>query len=178
MGCVSDTHVPRRARRLPDELLQGLEGVDLILHAGDLVTEEVLADLATLAPVEAVAGNMDPFSIVARLGRAALVDIGSWRIGLVHGDRGEGASAPERALAAFEGTDLDLIVFGHSHKPEVVDGETTAGGRPVLLVNPGSPTDWRLEPGPSYGLVWLPRPGDGRPRAEIRWLGHAGRSFR
>lgn len=169
VGCLADTHVPRRARHLPGELYELLQGVDLILHAGDLVSEDVLADLEPLAPVEAVAGNMDPTPLPVRLGRAALLAVGLWRVGLVHGDRGEEPTTPLRALGAFRGFDPDVVVFGHSHQPTV---EMREG---VLLLNPGSPTDHRLSPWPSYGLLTLPGPGrKDLPRAEIRPLAGAG----
>ncbi len=165
IGCLSDTHVPRRARHLPSEVYEALEGVDLILHAGDLVSEDVLADLEPLARVEAVAGNMDPAPLPTRLGRAVLVEIGPWRVGLVHGDRGEASNTPERAREAFNEAEADAVVFGHSHQPlvEVRDG--------VLLLNPGSPTDCHFAPYPTYGLLTLPGPGkDQPPHGEVRRL--------
>ncbi len=170
IGCVSDTHIPRRVRALPGELYAALEGVDLILHAGDLVREDVLADLEPLARVVAVAGNMDMEPLPARLGRAALIEVGPWRIGLVHGDRGTAGTTPARALEVFAGSAVDAVVFGHSHQPLV---ETRDG---VLLLNPGSPTDHRAEPWPTYGRLVLPRPGGegARPRGDILRLGSGG----
>lgn len=180
VACVSDTHVPRRARSLPPELLRELAAVgpSLILHAGDLVVEEVLADLGAVARVEAVAGNMDPFPLAGRLPRAAFFTIGPWRIGLVHGDRGAEPTTPERALRTFapaghpgpqggspEPPGVDVVVFGHSHRPL---RESREG---VLLLNPGSPTDPSFAPWPSFGLLTLPGPDKGGkgalPPAEI-----------
>ncbi len=173
VGCVSDTHIPQRARHLPGELFEALEGADLIVHAGDLVTSDVLAELEPLARVEAVAGNMDPESLPAGLGRTALIEIGPWRIGLVHGDRGPGSTTPERALATFEGLGVDVIVFGHTHRPLV---EIREG---ILLVNPGSPTDCRAAPWPSFGLLTLPGPVKSRPPAgDVRRLKRPASGFR
>ena len=60
IGVLSDTHIPTRARCLPPEIFTVFKNVELILHAGDLVDPLVLSELETLAPVQAVAGNMDP----------------------------------------------------------------------------------------------------------------------
>lgn len=144
VGVVADTHIPRRASRIPPELLAGLGGVDLILHAGDLVEESVLVELGRVAPVVAVAGNVDPPQLQRKLGRQRVLRLGRFRIGLVHGD-GDAGTTPLRARAAF--TAVDGVVFGHSHEPH----NRWEGG--VLLFNPGSPTDARRARAPSYGLL-------------------------
>lgn len=144
IGVISDTHMPSRARELPSSLVESLRAVDLILHAGDLTSVEVLDFLRTLAPVEAVCGNVDSPEVLRVLPARKVIQAESFRIGLVHGD-GPGASTIERARRAFD--DVDCIVFGHSHSPTV--GEY----RSVLMVNPGSPTDPRREPRPSYALI-------------------------
>lgn len=170
VGCVSDTHLPGPPRSLPAALLRALAGVDLILHAGDLVDETVLDELGSVAPVLAVAGNVDPAPLAGRLPRARLIRIGRpehdapWRIGLVHGDSGVGASTPDRALSVF--TSADVVVFGHSHQPLCDEHQG------VVRLNPGSPTAHRFAPWPSYGLLTLPdpyHPGD-RPEAKIKRL--------
>jgi uncharacterized protein len=152
IGVLSDTHIPNRARQLPPSLFKIFDGVDLILHAGDLVTETVLAELAAIAPVEAVAGNMDPYLLSARLGRQKIINAGGFNIGLVHGDLGDGydrGRTPQRVLEAFAGENVDCIVFGHSHQTYNREKEG------VLLFNPGSPTDPRHSKGPSCGLLTL-----------------------
>ncbi|MHB9091726.1 MAG: metallophosphoesterase family protein, partial [Chloroflexota bacterium] len=93
---VSDTHISVRARHLPAPLLAALRGVDLILHAGDLVALSVLDELATVAPVEAVHGNVDGWEVINALPRTRIVQAGGKRIGLVHGD-GAGSSTLLRA---------------------------------------------------------------------------------
>lgn len=169
VGCVSDTHIPVRTRALPAGLLRELGGVDLILHAGDLVSLGVLQDLGRLAPVLAVAGNMDPEGVSERLPEALLVEAGGWRLGLTHGAAGDAPTTPERALEAFtagaSSGPPDVVVFGHSHQP------LCERRGPVLLLNPGSPTDRRFASRLSCGILTLPGPGAGRePRGEIRWL--------
>lgn len=147
VGIVSDTHLYRRARVLPQALLEGLAGVQLILHAGDLVEERVLQELARIAPVMAVMGNNDPLEMADRLPLQRVVTAGEARLGLVHGHTGPGRSTPERAWRTFLGQPVQAIIFGHSHQPflEVREGR--------LLFNPGSPTDRRRAPRPSFGLL-------------------------
>lgn len=147
VGVLSDTHVPSRARELPGELLSGLAGVDLILHAGDLVSREVLNVLQRIAPVEAVAGNGDPPSLLQELGRQKLLTLAGWRIALVHGHHGHGQTTVERALSGCEGA--DCVVFGHSHRAY------QAIHRKVLAFNPGSATDRRWSPFYSYGILHM-----------------------
>ncbi|NLZ39076.1 MAG: metallophosphoesterase [Firmicutes bacterium] len=150
IGVLSDTHIPTRAKYLPAALFAIFEGVDLLLHAGDLVVEDVLMELKTIAPVEAVAGNMDPPSLKQKLGRKKILELAGFRIGLIHGDYGsERHKTPQRALEAFEREQVDCVVFGHSHQPYLQKHNG------ILLFNPGSPTDRRREPRPSCGLLTL-----------------------
>lgn len=146
VGVIADTHIAGKGRSLPVALLEGLAGVDLILHAGDILTAEVLITLGYLAPVEAVAGNNDPPELVAALGRQKLLHLGGWRVGLVHGD-GKSGTTLGRALAAFP--DADVVVFGHSHQPYQAWHENR------LVLNPGSPTDKRRAPRYSYAILEL-----------------------
>ena len=148
IGVLSDTHIPYRAGRVPEPVLAGFFGVDLILHAGDITTLSVLEQLACVAPVVAVYGNVDPPETRRTLPRRRIISSGKWRLGLVHGDQGWG-SPPVRALGMFSGDQVDAVVFGHSHQPYLArhDG--------VLLFNPGSPTDQRHSRRPSYGLLRL-----------------------
>ena len=148
IGVVSDTHLPRFGRRLPPALVEGLQGVERILHLGDLTAPEVLDWLGAIAPVTAIAGNNDPPELHAALGRKRLLTLGGVRIGMVHGDA-KGKTTLERALAAFEDEPLDLLLFGHSHQPYCA----LHGDRWVL--NPGSPTDKRRMPHYSYALLEL-----------------------
>lgn len=147
VGIVSDTHLYRRARVMPQALLEGLAGVHLILHAGDLVEERVLQEFARIAPVIAVRGNNDPPELADLLPAQRVVTVGKARLGLVHGHTGPGRSTPERAWRTFLGQPVQAIIFGHSHRPflEVREGR--------LLFNPGSPTDRRRAPQPSFGLL-------------------------
>ena len=140
---TSDTHVPKRARELPAPLLDGIEGADVVFHAGDWV------DLPTLELLEgrvsrlvAVYGNNDGPELRSRLPEVARVELEGVRFGVVH-ETGPAQGRERRCAERFP--DLDVLVFGHSHIP----WDTTA---PVglRLLNPGSPTDRRRQPNCTY----------------------------
>ena len=147
MALVSDTHVPRFAKRLPRAVERiAQEAPTHVLHCGDLTEVEALGPLLKLAPFDAVAGNNDRPEIVDRFGRRKIVDIAGTRIGLVHGD-GTRGTTNDRARAAFDPASVEVIVFGHSHVPSCthVDG--------VWIVNPGSLTDKRRRPKYSFAVL-------------------------
>jgi len=129
LGVITDTHVGDELERLPEEALELLDGVDAIIHAGDLVRPDVLADLESVAPVVAVAGNHDP---PGTLPRAALVRAGGRRVAIVHGVRPKPIEYGSALLWATTGRldvrghcralarqipRADLVVFGHVHIP-------------------------------------------------------------
>ncbi len=148
VGVVSDTHLPRYGRALPRALVTGLRnaGVQRILHCGDM-TELLAVDLfSAIAPVDAVAGNNDGDEIRKRFGRKKILLIEGVRVGMLHGDAGKHA-APRNALAGFADEAVDVICFGHSHRPL----HERHGDR--VLLNPGSPTDKRMNPRYSYALL-------------------------
>jgi putative phosphoesterase len=129
--------MPRGARQLPDECLRLLAASDLILHAGDVVAAGVLEELARLAPVDAVRGNMDEPALQAALPDHRVVEVEGKRIGMVH-EPGPVAGRAQRLVATFPG--CDAVVYGHTHMPEA----TRHGS--VWILNPGSPTERRRAP--------------------------------
>lgn len=148
IGVLSDTHIPYRGRSLPSIVWKTLEGVDLILHAGDINHPDLLDDLNLIAPVHAVLGNTDPYELQLQLPVTKILTLEGYKLGLVHGD-GFGGSTIDRAAKAFSDEELDIIVFGHSHQPYCAfHGKT-------LFFNPGSPTDKRRMPYYSFGLLHL-----------------------
>ena len=145
IGVLSDTHIPMRARYIPAEVFNAFANVDLILHAGDITEWSVIEELAALAPVEAVAGNMDR-ELRLKLERLRVIEVGKVKIGLVHGDGG-GYSTPFGVRQYFSG--VQCVVFGHTHRPyNEWHGDT-------LVFNPGSPTDYRMMPMGSYGMLYV-----------------------
>jgi len=145
IGLVSDTHVPVSIPSLPESLIDGLAGVDLILHAGDLVSLDVLDRLNRIAPTTAVFGNMDPPEVRQKLNRQELLEIADRRIGLKHGDQRHELQrryialdydAPEFELFYQAMTtqlpDCEILVFGHFHRPLVKEWKG------ITFINPGA----------------------------------------
>jgi uncharacterized protein len=146
LAVISDTHLPRGTRRLPDACLDRLAAADAILHAGDFSTTEVLDEIAAIGPpLHAVHGNVDDPDVTMRLPAARLVPAEDVRIAMVH-DAGAAAGRLERLRRRFP--DADAVVFGHSHIPlheQDLDGA-------FQIFNPGSPTDRRRQPRHTMGL--------------------------
>jgi uncharacterized protein len=139
LAVISDTHLPRGARRLPVACVVRLREADLVLHAGDLVSAAFLDELEAIGPpVAAVHGNVDEPAVRARLPERRVVEGGGVAIGMLH-DAGPAAGRLERLRRAFP--DCAAVVFGHSHIPL---HETAPDGFQIL--NPGSPTDRRRQP--------------------------------
>jgi len=154
VAVISDTHMPRGSRRLPDDCLDVLASADLILHAGDVTAASVLDELRRLGTVHAVQGNMDDAELRSTLPGRLTVEAGGVRIGMLH-DAGRRDGRAERLAAAFPG--CDAVVYGHTHLPEVTRREAT------WILNPGSPTERRS--GPFRSMLLLELDGAGlRPR--------------
>lgn len=169
VGVVSDTHVPEFHPALHKALFRRLAGVDMVLHAGDITEQSTLDELSRIAPVVAVRGNHDEFDLPLQ----RVVECGGLRVGLIHGHRGRIREFPgvawneafagrafwwngakQHVLRAFEGEQVDAVVFGHIHRPlierrtwgetwvralqrrEIQLGEPTGG--PSLLFSPGA----------------------------------------
>ncbi|WP_028935941.1 metallophosphoesterase family protein [Pseudonocardia spinosispora] len=136
---ISDTHMPGRGRRLPDEVWRAVETVDVVVHAGDWVGVELLDELESRANrLVAVFGNNDGPQLRARLPEVARVELDGVRLAVVH-ETGQAAGRERRCAARYP--DTDVLVFGHSHIPW--DSVADNGLR---LLNPGSPTDRRRQP--------------------------------
>ncbi|MGO3485661.1 MAG: metallophosphoesterase family protein [Cellulosimicrobium funkei] len=136
---LSDTHVPVRARALPDQVWRAVDDADVVVHAGDWVSVDLLDALeARAARLVGVAGNNDGPDLHARLPEVARATVEGLRLAVVH-ETGGKDGRERRADAAFP--DVDVLVFGHSHIP----WDTTSPGG-LRLLNPGSPTDRRRQP--------------------------------
>ena len=136
IGLISDTHIPDRARIIPQNVIDAFEGVDLIIHAGDLTSLRVIEELEKIAPVMAVQGNMDRANEI-NLPKAKTIEAEGLKIGVVHGEVYPRGDTQQLVYLAKE-LGADILVSGHSHQPKI---EKTDG---VLLINPGSPIVPRL----------------------------------
>jgi putative phosphoesterase len=142
---LSDTHAPRHWKSCPDEVARRLRGVDLILHAGDVCTADVLDELAGYAPVHAVLGNNDGPDVAAWGAPEVLkLDLAGLPVAMLH-DSGPATGRQQRLRRRFPRA--RLVIFGHSHIPwdHEQDGLRT--------FNPGSPTDRRRQPVGTMGLL-------------------------
>jgi putative phosphoesterase len=155
IGVISDTHIHdlRPGAKLADMLLcNWFADVDMILHAGDVVTPAFL-DLFGGLPVYAVRGNMD--TPTAGVPNRRIITVEGFRIGLIHG-WGPPATLEQRLLQEFHGLSLDCLVYGHSHVPVC---RRTQG---LLLFNPGSAADRRAEPVHTVGILEIDKTIEGR----------------
>ena len=144
VGLISDTH-----GLLRPEVFRVFEGVERILHAGDVGGEDILIELGTIAPVDAVFGNTDGWDLRAALAADRTIEIEGHRVVLVHGDV-LGSPTPRALRVAFP--HADVIVYGHTHR-QLVDREE--GG--ALVVNPGAAGAARFKLKPSVALLELVR---------------------
>ncbi|MEX2182052.1 MAG: metallophosphoesterase family protein [Gemmatimonadaceae bacterium] len=148
IGLISDTHGLLRS-----DVHRALAGVSRILHAGDVGGDEILDELALIAPVRAVGGNCDaPWD--PRLGAALDLELGGVRIHVSHGHE-LGRPSPAQVAAAY---DADVCVYGHTHRQRI----ERIGGR--LVVNPGAAGERRYDLPPSVAILTI---RDGTADAEI-----------
>jgi putative phosphoesterase len=150
---LSDTHAPRRWKSCPPAVAGHLRHADVILHAGDVCTADVLEELSAYAPVHAVLGNNDGPDVAAWGAPETLrLDLDGLAVAMIH-DSGQAAGRTARMRRRFP--DADLVVFGHSHIPMDLEGDG------VRVFNPGSPTDRRRQPHGTIGVLDI---ADGRLR--------------
>jgi uncharacterized protein len=158
IALISDTHLPRGARRLPDACVERIAAADLLLHAGDFSTLETLRELEAIGPpLLGVHGNVDSADVRRLLPEERVVEAEGARIAMVH-DAGARAGRLERMRRRF-GERADVVVFGHSHLPlhdQAPDG--------FQIFNPGSPTERRRAPAHTMGLIHI---HDGLARCEL-----------
>jgi uncharacterized protein len=145
IGLISDTHIPEACDHLPARVFEVFRGVDLVMHAGDVYVNQVLDELAEIAPVIAALGNGDEgldghqFRLTPdpRVRIAHLIEVETLRIGLAHALPTPDETSEEvfsKAMQAHFGGPVDILVQGHSH----LEGVVRFG--PTLVVNPGSAT--------------------------------------
>ena len=149
IAVISDTHLPRGRRRLPEACVERIRGADLLLHAGDIATREVLEGMRAIGPpVRAVYGNVDSAELREELPEALTVEADGARIAMVH-DAGPSKGRLGRMRRRFP--EADALVFGHSHVPL----HEQEGG--FQIFNPGSPTDRRRQARHTMGVATADR---------------------
>ena len=166
IGLISDTHLPQLLHSLDElgpEPGEMLEGVDLILHGGDVTTPVVLDWCEQYAPVLVARGNNDIFDD-PRLAESQFVDVHGFRIGMSHELRPESRPIPEILASSLDGERVDILIGGDTHVERLEFRDD------VLLINPGSPSlphhlSTRLG---ALGVLTLE---PGQARAEIITLG-------
>ena len=156
---TGDTHLSNKDKPLPEILLKECETADLIIHTGDWTSIEVYNNLSKYAEVVGVYGNADGEDMKEYLKATEIIEAKGYKIGIVHG-HGDKKTTERRALEAFDGKDLDMIIFGHSHIPMI------RYYTKVMLMNPGSPTNKRKLPYYSYGILHIEETF----RAEIKFF--------
>jgi len=153
LGIISDTH-----GKLRPQVFSLFEGVQAILHAGDIGREDIITELGALAPVYAVHGNVDGFPIASTYPKWRLEHFGGKRILITHIVN---SLAPDdlRELFAMAGLEEtpDVLVYGHTHR------ERIAYAGPILTINPGAAGPGRFGSKPS--LAFLEIADDGSLRA-------------
>jgi putative phosphoesterase len=145
IGVLSDTHLQRVSRELEEIFEKYLSDKDLVLHAGDIVSTEIV-DFLCQRDLQAVYGNMDPPEVRSVLPARTVMELGPYRVGLTHGG-GSNKGLEARVRSEFRG--VDVIVYGHSHIPvnHVKEG--------VLLFNPGTATGFSFSGIHTLGILEL-----------------------
>lgn len=158
IGVISDTHIPSRSYEIPDKIFDVFRNVDLIIHAGDIESHDVIEELEKIAPVTAVHGNCDPD---LGLNNFEILSIDNLKIGLTHGvvyPRGDEQQLYYKAREL----NVDILISGHTHQAMIKQIDD------ILLLNPGSPTQPRL----SDPTVMLLEINDSKADAKIIKVGN------
>lgn len=142
LGVISDTH-----GLLRPEVFEIFQGVDHIVHGGDVGPQAILEELAALAPVTAVYGNTDEWDLRGRLPQVATLELDGFTIVVTHGDQ-FGSPTPAKLQAAFP--DAEIIVFGHTHRPLLTLVDVV-----VTVMNPGGAGPRRFNLPASVGILEL-----------------------
>jgi putative phosphoesterase len=143
IGLISDTH-----GLLRNEVYAAFEGVDEILHAGDVGDPSILTELAVIAPVHAVYGNVDGWELRQQVDESVEIERLGHRVAVVHGHQWGSPKVNDLAEAYH---DFSVVIFGHTHQPLI---EKTAG---PLVVNPGSAGHRRFGDPVTAGVLTLER---------------------
>jgi putative phosphoesterase len=143
IGVISDTHLHNYSLELKRIVDTYFGDVDMVMHAGDIVEMEVL-DAFLTKKIEVVAGNMDPASVRNHFPVKKIIKVEAFKIGLIHG-WGSPVGLENRISNEF--TEIDCLVYGHTHYPvnQIING--------VLFFNPGSATEKRFTKRNTVGIL-------------------------
>ena len=136
IGVISDTHIPERADKIPDIVFEIFKDMDIILHAGDLVSKDVIRQLEEVAPTRCVQGNMDKY-MGLELPENHIITVEGYKIGLNHGEVYPRGDTQQLKYIALE-LDVDILISGHTHWAFIKEFDD------IILLNPGSPTVPRM----------------------------------
>ncbi len=167
VGLLSDTHIPNVEKVLPIEIAKAFQGVDLILHAGDIYNLSVLDELERIAPVLAASGDDDYGDTLRdrRVQERHVLTLEGQTVWLMH-ERPYSYSFPSLQARNSQGerepNAPDVVVFGHEHRTTVQDNNG------ILFVNPGSPTFLNYRRG--LGTVGILCIDSGSPQVQIMQL--------
>jgi len=151
---ISDTHMPKYNKAIPQKMMSFMNDVDLIIHVGDFQSYEVYELFCQQKKVFAVHGNNDDDQLTQLLPRKSIIEIEDVKIGLFHGHGlsmgvNKKNNTLNRTLSEFKYDVVDLIIFGHSHIPFIKKIDN------ITLFNPGSPTNKRLQKQYSFGILTI-----------------------
>ncbi len=141
LGIISDTH-----GHLDNRVHDLFDGVDRIIHAGDIGSEDIIIELETIAPVTAVRGNMDSFGRVVAYQEFIARIFEGVRFFIVH-DIGSPYAIRRHLLPPIQRYNPQVIIFGHTHKPHITHFNGT------LYFNPGSASKGRAGKKPGVGII-------------------------
>jgi putative phosphoesterase len=141
IGLISDTH-----GRLRPGVFKAFEGVELILHAGDVGPMDIIIELEAIAPVHAVLGNTDLPVLKPRVLDVVELELEGKKIVVVHGHQ-VGAPTPERLREAHP--NADIIVYGHTHRQRVDHHDG------CVIINPGAAGPPRFDLKPAVAILTL-----------------------
>ena len=147
IGIISDTHIPTRAESIPPKIKEIFKNVDLIIHAGDIESLEVIKELEKIAPVTAIYGNIDPSETRKKLSPAVCIEVYNWKIGVIHNSIVPWVGWKMERIA--KENNLNVLIFGHIHRSFLKENK-------VLVINPGSPTN-PIFARPSVALLKIDR---------------------
>jgi putative phosphoesterase len=143
IGVISDTHLKKVTQQLVDIYDRYLSGVDMIVHAGDLVSMDIV-DFLSQKPLHVVQGNMDEWDVREQFDTKKIIEINGFRLGLIHG-WGSPVGIEKRIRSEFD--DVSAIIYGHSHRP------ANHSDKGVLLFNPGTASGFAMGGSHSIGIL-------------------------